>query len=110
MGLSITLQDISSSISRYKRIPIAIYERESGLLANAGMQYGDAERDTQSEQGSDIYNRPENFIANSFISGFYVVRDFSINWDKTNGFTQTVNLIRREWPIPYSAGVAKNKN
>ena len=110
MGLSITLQDISSSISRYKRIPVAIYERESGEIANAGMAYGDAERDTQPEDEGNTTNRQEDFVANSFISGFYVVRDFSINWDKKDGFTQTVNLLRREWPIPYSAGVAKNKN
>jgi hypothetical protein len=109
MGLTVTLRDISSTISRYKRIPVAIYERNSGLLTNAGMQYGDAERDTVPEQDGDIYNRPENAIANSFISGFYVVRDFTINWDNKEGFTQTVNLIRREWPVPYSAGVAKNK-
>lgn len=111
MGLSITLQDISSSISRYKRIPVAIYERDSGEITNAGMAYGDAERGTQPEGEEDIKtNSQEDFVANSFISGFYVVRDFSINWDKTSGFTQTVNLLRREWPIPYSAGVAKNKN
>ena len=110
MGLSITLQDISSSISRYKRIPVAIYENESGIITNIGMQYGDAERDSQPENDGNVVDRQEDFIANSFISGFYVVRDFSINWDRQDEFTQTVNLIRREWPIPYSAGVAKNKN
>tara|TARA_R110000772_G_scaffold57747_12_gene130789 strand:- start:1667 stop:3142 length:1476 start_codon:yes stop_codon:yes gene_type:complete len=110
MGLTITLQDISSSISRYKRIPVAIYERNSGVIANVGMRYGDAERGTQPEQDGNTADAQEDFVANSFISGFYVVRDFSINWEKAKGFTQTVNLIRREWPIPYSAGVAKNKN
>jgi hypothetical protein len=75
------------------------------------MAYGDAERGTQPEGEEDIKtNSQEDFVANSFISGFYVVRDFSINWDKKDGFTQTVNLLRREWPMPYSAGVAKNKN
>ena len=72
------------------------------------MKFGDDERDTTNQDG-DAYTNTENFIANSFISGFYVVRDYSINWDRVDQFTQTVNLMRREWPQPYSAGIAKNK-
>tara|TARA_R110000796_G_scaffold192641_6_gene309328 strand:+ start:3512 stop:4984 length:1473 start_codon:yes stop_codon:yes gene_type:complete len=108
MGLTITLQDISSSIMRYKRIPVAIYEQGGSIITNMGMKFGDDERDTTNQDG-DAYTNTENFIANSFISGFYVVRDYSINWDRVDQFTQTVNLMRREWPQPYSAGIAKNK-
>lgn len=112
MGLTITLQDISSSIMRYKRLPVAIYERDGSLINSATMKNGDSERDTSvsNEDSGDAYERPENFIANSFISGFYIVRDYTINWNRGSGFTQTVNLLRREWPQPYNAGVAKNKN
>jgi len=111
MGLSVTLQDISSNISRYKRIPVAIYEKNGNLVNNVNMKNGDEERKTtaNNDESGNVYERTENFIANSFISGFYVVRDYSINWDRGDGFTQTVNLIRREWPIPYSAGISKNK-
>ena len=109
MGLSITLQGFSSNVTRYKRIPVAIYETDGNMVNNANMLNGDAVRDTVSNQEGDIYDRPENHIANSFISGFYIVKDFIINWDSGVGFTQTVNLLRREWPIPYNAGIAKNK-
>lgn len=110
MGLSITLQSISSSILRYKRIPVAIYEHDTNIVNTVSMKNGDSQRDTSAEQTGDIYERPENYIANSFVSGFYVVRDYTINWKRGEGFTQTVNLIRREWPLPYSAGIAKNSN
>ena len=109
MGLTITLQGISSSVSRYKRIPVAIYEHDGNLINSASMINGDAERQTTADQEGDTYTRTENYIANSFISGFYVIRDFSINFNRNTGFTQTVNLIRREWAIPYSAGIVKNK-
>ena len=109
MGLTITLQDISSSISRYKRIPVAIYEKGGSLITNAQLKNGDTERGTDADQEGNMYDRPENEIANSFISGFYIVRDYSINWDRGNGFTQTVNLLRREWPLSASAGIVKNK-
>jgi hypothetical protein len=109
MGLTVILQDISSSVSKYKRIPVAIYEKDGNIINNASMEQGDKQRGTSVEQEGADYTRPENYIANSFISGFYVIRDFNINWDRVNGFTQTVNLVRREWAQPYSAGVAKNK-
>lgn len=111
MGLSVTLQDISTDIMRYKRIPVAIYDKGGSLINRASMKNGDEDRKTttDNEDGGDVYSRNNDYIANSFISGFYIVRDYVINWDSVNGFTQTINLLRREWPMPYSAGVAKNK-
>jgi len=109
MGLTVTLQDISSSVSKYKRIPVAIYERDGNLLNNAALKNGDKERGTTAEQDGDMYERPENYVANSFVSGFYVIRDYAIHWNRGSGFSQTVNLIRREWPMPASSNIVKNK-
>jgi hypothetical protein len=111
MGLSITLKDISSSIYRFKRIPVAIYEKDGNLVNNANMRNSDSSRNQENENiSSSDYEKTENMIANNFLSAFYVVSDFSINFENGKGFTQTVNLVRREWNMPYPAGIVKNKN
>ena len=107
MGLTIELADISSNIYRYKRIPIAIFRNKNGVLSNISMQEGDKQRGTSATQGDDVYSKDDSYIQDNFLTGFYIVRDYSINWTR-DGFTQTVNLIRREWPIPNSAGTIKN--
>ena len=109
LGLTVTLQGISSSIYRYKRIPVSIFEQDGNLTNNISMKNGDSERDTQPSENDKQYERPENPIPNHFLSGFYIVKDYSIEWVKKTGFRQIVNLVRREWPLPYSAGIVKNK-
>jgi hypothetical protein len=117
MGLTIKLTDISSNIFRYKRIPVEIYrdKKNSSLQSKMAMEQADKERNRESNEQSkedpeQKYDRAEQWTRDGFLSGFYVVRDYSILWDKTDGFTQVVNLIRREWPVPNSAGTIKKIN
>jgi hypothetical protein len=109
MGLTIVLNQVSSNIYRYKRIPLAIFERGGNMINNQNMQTRDEDRGTVAEQSpDDTYARTESWLKNNFLSGWYVVRDYSINYSKA-GITQTVNLIRREWPTPTSAGTILTK-
>jgi len=117
MGLTIKLTDISSNIFRYKRIPVEIYrdKSNSSLQSKMAMEQADKERNRESNEQSkedpeQKYDRTEQWTRDGFLSGFYVVRDYSILWDKTDGFTQVVNLIRREWHVPNSAGTIKKIN
>lgn len=102
MGANITLHGFSSNIYRYKRIPLLIFD-SGNILNKTNSIANNSETDNkQSEIGNE-----NDLILNDFLSGFYVVKDFSINWDSSTGFSQSINLIRREWPIPVTSGIMK---
>jgi hypothetical protein len=110
MGITITINGISSNIYRYKRIPIYIYEYSNNTLQKVTAKKGDENRGTSQNNQQDQYEQTEDYTLNQFLSGFYVVRDFTIKWDDNRGYTTEVNLIRREWPTPNYAGMAVTSN
>lgn len=107
MGMTVQLDGFSSNIYRYKRIPVAIYT--TGDIVTATINT------TRNEQNGDNMNNgannyDNNWILNTFMSGWYVVKDYYISWDNDSGFSQVVNLLRREWNTPISAGALKKIN
>ena len=101
MGLVVALNGISSSILKYKSIPVAIFKQ--GQQAKNRRFAGDELKGEQQES-NDAYTDLSGYLLDSFLSGWYVVKDYDIVWESNGSFSQIVYLIRREWPLPYPGG------
>jgi hypothetical protein len=124
--LVVDIAGMNHYLYKYQRIPILIYESsvaETADLLNKRdealgetedpqkdkegkgmMAVGEKERQTDGTQTGT--NDARDQIKNEFLSGYYVIADIKIKFDgDSNGLSQRLTLIRREWPIP-----AKNKN
>lgn len=100
MGLIIILNGISSSILKYKSIPVAIFKqgRNAKTRRFAGDELkGDTQKDSAQYEDS-------GYLLDSFLSGWYVIKDYDIIWQSNGSFSQVVYLVRREWPMPYPGG------
>jgi len=106
MGLTVILDGISSNISKFRTIPVAIYK--TGQLARARRQAGDELANRSEEEY--IYDDPKAFLLDEFLSGWYVVKDFDIVWTVEDSFKQVVTLVRREWNTPYAGGTIVSEN
>ncbi len=102
MGLVISLNGISSGVLKYKSIPIAIFKK--GQQAKNRRYAGDELKGDNSQNKEEDYIDPSGYLLDSFLSGWYVVKDYDIVWEPGGSFSQIVYLIRREWPIPYPGG------
>ena len=101
MGLVIALNGISSSILKYKSIPISIFKQ--GQQAKDRRAAGD-ELTGREQKNEEAYTDPQGYLIDNFLSGWYVVKDYDIVWQRDGSFAQIVYLIRREWPMPYPGG------
>jgi len=101
MGLVVALNGVCSSILKYKSIPVSIFKQ--GAHAKNRRMAGDelVGREMETEEA---YTDPSGYLQDTFLSGWYVVKDYDIVWQKNGSFTQIVYLVRREWPLPYPGG------
>jgi len=106
MGLTIVLNGISSNISKFRAVPVAIYKK--GQLVRTRRQAGD-ELANRSEEDY-AYDDGNAYLLDEFLSGWYVVKDFDIVWSVEDSFKQVVTLVRREWPMPNAGGTVVSEN
>lgn len=111
MYLEIELDGVNPALYKYMKVPIAIYNysvgstaatnvvnneaKEKGFDTKASAQeFGKAveEQKTEGEQNS-------LFTLDEFLTGHYIIMGIKYKFNPTNGYTQTLKLARREWPI-----------
>lgn len=118
--LQVELGGMNFYLYKYQRIPILIYEQQTGNLDklsklkkrdelvgddtdlvnnDSGRWYG--EGSTNEEFGGD----PRDQIKNEHISGYYVIQGIKYTYESPGPVKMSLTLLRREWPIP-----AKNNN
>jgi hypothetical protein len=112
MILEVDLEVVNWSLYKYQRIPVIIYnegEVNSKTLENRDSQLGDDIQPAaaKDEAGDEVkYDGPNQQVKNEFLSGYYVISDITYKYNKEDTkITQSLKLLRREWPIP-----AKNKD
>ena len=109
--MEVDLAVINWSLYRYQRIPVLIYTEgaiNNKNLENRDEQLGENEQPENSKDDPEVeaegptnYDEPNQQIKNEFLSGYYVISDMTYKYSKESGsFTQTLKLLRREWPIP----------
>jgi hypothetical protein len=104
MGINIELRGFSSNIYRYKRVPIIIFKKNN-ISAKVVIQANEINKGNEVDDSS--HENENEYILDNFLSGFYVVRDYRINWVQGEGFTMSVSLVRREWNLPNSVNEFK---
>lgn len=97
LTIEVTLPQVNFNLYRYMIVPVVYYDHgpKSDLLRDAGLKLNDRSKDTS------LVNR--TYILNDFISGFYVIKGFVINYmgakdGGPNYIDQKVILTRTEWP------------
>jgi hypothetical protein len=94
-GLQITIDSLNTDIFRYRRIPIILYDRN-----NSEVKTSNSLRDEEVGDGNTTVpnQMDENLdVRNEFLSGFYVVESFIINYSPSTKYTTKAKLLRREW-------------
>lgn len=126
VSLRVDLAGMNFYIYRYMRIPILIYSagdaKKQLELINRDEALGESNQNPDSEN-SESFNKftssrpgdpasPDNPVGsplnqqkNEFLSGYYIVDSIEYTYSSPGPVKQSLNLIRREWPIP-----AKNKS
>ena len=113
MYMEVDLATVNWSLYRYQRIPVIIYntgEMNNKNLENRDRQLGeDTQPQNDESKGTDDqevnYDDPSQMVKNEFLSGYYVISEITYKYDKGGPITQSLKLLRREWPIP-----ARNKD
>ena len=101
MGLKVTLNGISNFITKYASIPVVIFKQGQ---AAKNRRYAGDELNNELADDEEAYLSPSGYLYDRFLSGWYVVKDYTINYNSNGSFSQEVFLIRREWPTPYLGG------
>jgi len=101
MSLDIELATFNPAIHRFHKIPVLIYTNEQDRMGVDTLV-----KEKKLEDGFDVSVRdkdaivnPGEYVADEFLSGFYVVG--GIKYFYKPGFSsvkQSINLLRREWP------------
>ena len=73
MGLVVSLNGISSSILKYKSIPVSIFKQ--GQQAKNRRAAGD-DLSGREQKEEESYTDPQGYLIDSFLSGWYVVKDY----------------------------------
>jgi len=114
MYMNVNLEEVNYNLYRFQRIPVMIYEQDA-QVKNMQKIRDEALGDDQIKGSGDAGNTQDtNFldytnanaeIKNEFLSGYYVIAEISYIYTKGKKITQSLKLLRREWPIP-----AESKN
>lgn len=122
MSLNVELAGMNFYIYKYMKIPLEIYEtggensfniaklknRDKELGEKDGFDKEPTQEDMQGGRLSEGYElTKEGFgsdqrdqVLNSHISGSYIVNSIKYTYTKPGPVKMSLNLIRREWPIP----------
>lgn len=112
MIMEVELEVINWSLYRYQRIPVLIYTEGSvpnKSLENRDEQLGENEQpknidEEEEQEGPANYDEPNQMVKNEFLSGYYVISEMVYKYNNETGkLTQSLKLLRREWPIPAKA-------
>jgi len=122
LSLNVELSGMNFYIYKYMKIPLEIYEsggsnkfniaklknRDKELGESDGFDKQAKQEDLQGGRSSEGYPMTkEGFgsdqrdqVLNSHISGSYLVNSIKYTYTKPGPVKMSLNLIRREWPIP----------
>ena len=111
MYLEIELDAANPALYKYMKVPIAIYNYSKGSSAVTKVVNEEAKTkgfDTKAENtdfGKAVEEQKTEgdlddlFTLDEFLSGHYIIMGIKYKFNPDTGYTQSLKLARREWPI-----------
>jgi hypothetical protein len=101
MTLEIELAEFNPAIHRYQKIPVFIYTNDPDKMKAKQITSDIKDKkgfDTNTVE-DDSLNKPDVYIVDEFLSGYYVVGGIQYTYKAGDaGVKQKLTLLRREWP------------
>lgn len=102
LNLKVILPTANMSLYRYQRVPVAIFEENTSVIATMEAKSKKSGiEDDKSKDGDakkEMVNPPK---LNTFYTGFYVILKIKYIYRQSRGvIEQELTLARREWPSP----------
>jgi hypothetical protein len=111
MYLEVELESVNPALYKYMKVPIAIYNYSSGSSAATNSTNDEAKEkgfNTKAEATEFGKAAAEQktkevltdlFTLDEFLTGHYIIMGIKYKFNTDEGYTQTLKLARREWPI-----------
>lgn len=101
MTLEIELSTFNPGLHRYQKLPVIIYNYSADQAAASNLikRAKESENFDASQKADQENQLGDNASIDDFLTGYYVIGDIKYKYSaKIDGMTQTLTLLRREWP------------